>query len=389
MTRPAPHGRWRRAPAVSLALLVLALASMGLGGCRGDDGPKEGQARLEVDGTATVTRANGEVEEIISAATLKLNDAVEITSGTGTVTFAGGTRFTVRAGLGTAGNSTLRVDAIPELVAGEALAVDGAPARIAIKGAVVSVLGTARLDAGSDVVAVYSGRATSTGRGGASEARALRQLLLGSATVQPFAYDGTDPWDLSRLGEAIDFGGRLEAFARGFTADVRQRRPLPSFYPSVLPALGQEEEFTLDLIDANRDPGETLIGASIVVQGRDGTFRERWGEVFGFRDQGALWGLVALDQGVSSEPLLQQIRLAIDERSAPSSTTRDPSTPTTTSQPTSTTTPGATTTTTVSVPPTSPPPTEPPDEPIVPIEPITDLVDQLIGGILDGLGTGP
>ncbi len=53
------------------------------------------------------------------------------------------------------------------------------------------------------------------------------------------------------------------------------------------------------------------MGAAIVLEGTRGTFAERWAGVFGFRDEGAQWGLVALDQGVTRVPLLARVDAAV------------------------------------------------------------------------------
>ena len=56
---------------------------------------------------------------------------------------------------------------------------------------------------------------------------------------------------------------------------------------------------------------DTLVGAAITLEGTRGTFAERWAAVFTFRDEGAEWGLVAMDQGVARVPLLNAIDAAI------------------------------------------------------------------------------
>jgi len=47
------------------------------------------------------------------------------------------------------------------------------------------------------------------------------------------------------------------------------------------------------------------------VAGRRGAFAQRWDGVFGFRDEGAAWGLVALDQLADRNALLAQIEAAL------------------------------------------------------------------------------
>ena len=81
----------------------------------------------------------------------------------------------------------------------------------------------------------------------------------------------------------------------------------------MLPGLDEEPAFDEELLTqiGDRSPGETLIGAAITDLGDSGSFAQRWTSVFGFRDEGAEWGLVALDQDVSGSPLVGAIEQAI------------------------------------------------------------------------------
>jgi hypothetical protein len=138
-------------------------------------------------------------------------------------------------------------------------------------------------------------------------------LGLPPASPRPLQYDSGDAWDRRFLGEAIDLGERLEAMAAGYTGNVdADEVRTPSFYKAVLPGLVDEVEFTVDLIDRDRPPGETLVGAAIADLGRRGSFAERWASIFSFRDQGAEWGIVALDQGVDRGPLLGAVTDAVE-----------------------------------------------------------------------------
>src|SRR5207253_2242469 len=82
------------------------------------------------------------------------------------------------------------------------------------------------------------------------------------------------------------------------------------FYRRLLPDLAKQP-FDASLLDPNRMPGETLVGAAITLGGTRGDFRNRWESVFGFHDEGAPWGLVALAQGVDRTPLLATVDAAI------------------------------------------------------------------------------
>src|SRR5690606_7698895 len=126
------------------------------------------------------------------------------------------------------------------------------------------------------------------------------------------SYDADDPWDRRYLAAAVEVGETLQSLAQGYTNNLNPGEGrTPGFFRLVLPGLDDEPEFSGDLIDGERPPGETLIGAAITDLGRRGSFVQRWSSVFTFRDQGALWGLVALDQDVSGTPLLGTVQEAI------------------------------------------------------------------------------
>src|SRR5436190_1132302 len=52
--------------------------------------------------------------------------------------------------------------------------------------------------------------------------------------------------------------------------------------------------------------------AAIPDLGERGSFSDRWDEVFAFHDDGAKWGIVALDQAVKSEPLIGTVEEAFN-----------------------------------------------------------------------------
>lgn len=380
-------GRVLASAAAGVALVaVIALVAMSFRG----DAPGADEARLDVDGSATVTGVDGSEETVTDSATLSFGDVVSVQSGTATLEFAAGQQYELRAASGESVDSELVVETPPTLLAGDALVAGGFPAAIRYDTTIVSAQGALKVRAGVPEAAAYSGRATISGAGRLDEVVGLRQVVLtASATPEPFAYDGTDPWDRRFLGEAIAFGQRLEALARGYTSDLQPATAQSvSFFESVLPALDAEREFNADLLD-DRPAGETLVGAAIVIQGREGTFRERWDEVFAFRDAGAAWGLVALDQGVSSAPVLEAIELAID--GSPLSDDPPPATTTTRPAPSSPTTAPQTPTT---PPPTTPPPDGPPPDGPPPddddgvLTPVVTPVEEILTDVLEALGLG-
>ena len=364
-------------------LAVVLVVALVAAACNGDDGPAVDQARLEVDGQAIVTAADGTTETVTDDATLVFGDTVVVDEGTATLEFAAGQVYELRAG---DLDSEVLIGSPPTLLAGDALLAEGFPVAMKYDTTTLTAQGAAKLQSGVPSAAAYAGRARISGTGDLEELVGLRQVVLtSSATPEPLVYDANDLWDRRFLGEAIAFGRRLEALARGYTSGFQGAGGRSvSFFESVIPALADEREFTAELL-GDRPPGEILVGASIVVQGRNGTFRERWESVFAFRDAGAAWGLVALDQGVSSAPVLDTIELAIGGEptsgGSPDPTLPpepdpgidpppDPVDPTTTGVATTTTSTTTTTTTT----------------PGGLLEPALDPVDDVLGDVLDALG---
>jgi hypothetical protein len=149
---------------------------------------------------------------------------------------------------------------------------------------------------------------------------ALRQASVPApglvpAAATPLDYRADNPWDRRYLGDAIDLGDELQARSDGFTNQLQPGEGhTAGFYRQLLPALENEPAFTQALLQPDMLPGDTLIGAAITVEGKDGSFLDRWQSVFAFHDQGARWGLVALDQHVTRDPLLSTVDDALGRR---------------------------------------------------------------------------
>lgn len=370
----------QRATAVALPVVLLAgVAALLLRGGADEPGPDQGRVEV-LEGSVEVRGAAGPPVTVTDDATVDFGDTVRVVEGRARLELAGGATYELRHRDAT--GSTVVVGSPPELVAGDALVLDGFPARVRVGTATLSAQGVLRVDAGTPVATAYGGRTGVAGVGDVSELRMLRRLVLVPGAVpEPAGFDGADEWDRRYLGDAIAFGERLEALARGYTSDLPAGGGRTvEFFRAVLPALDTEREFNADLLDPGRAPGETLVGAAIAVQGRRDTFRARWAEVFAFRAAGAEWGLVALDQGVSQAPVLDAIELAI---SAPPP---DPS-PATPSAP-GTTAPGAApptspTTTTTAPPPAPQPPPGPSGGLLDPVaDPLGELLDELLSSLL-------
>jgi hypothetical protein len=401
-------------------IAVTALGLLGLPAACSDDGPKEGEARLEVEGRATVERAGGDRETVDGGANVSPGDRVSMLEGVAVMRLAGGTQLELRQGLDPAANTVVVMGTRPVLEAGDLLVTTSDSFGLEADGTEVEVTeGTARLTRSFGMgVAAYDADVALDSAGVTAEVPALRQMVvpdLGRPPQEPkpIEYNGLDTWDRRYLGAAMDLGGRLDDLARGLTNTLPDGEGrTPGFFKIVLPGLEDEPDFSGDLLDLDRAPGDTLIGAAITELGDDGSFTSRWNEVFSFHDDGAAWGIVALDQSVESEPLMGTVEEALNSfgeaaefvqppTSTPPGTTPsttpggDPSDPGgtdggsdggTTTTPPPTDAPPATP---PSTPPVTPPSVEPPPalEPVV--DPVADLVDDLLGGLLGGSDDPP
>ncbi len=382
-------------------VLVAGIALAPIAACT-DDGPDEGEGQLEVDGTALIERQDGDQETVTDdEIDVGTGDQVTLSDGTGRLTLPDDAVLELRSGAEEGGDSVVVVGPTPVLEAGDLLVtapqgieVSAAETRLTVDG------GSARVRRTADVeVAAYDADVHLDSAGQERAIPALREMQVPALGLPPEAprplrYNAGDSWDRRFLGEAIDLGERLESLASGYTQNLdADDARTPSFYKEVLPGLTDEVEFTIELLDRDRPAGETLVGAAITDLGRRGTFAQRWGSVFAFRDEGAAWGLVALDQGVDRGPLLGSVTDAVE--SSPLAIgptqprTRRPTTGTSAVPATTTTVPSSPTTRPSSPTTTAPPGPREDDEPgglLGPVlGPILDPVGDLLAGLIDGL----
>jgi hypothetical protein len=400
----------RRAWVAALVLAVLVPA-----GCS-DDGPGEGEARLEVDGEAVVERADGTQERVEDDDTdLGPGDRVELVDGVGSLALADGVRFELRSGLdgGDTAPSRVEMAEVPVLEAGDLLVSAPEDTAVEAAGTVIQVSGgSAKVsrDLGAGV-AVYDAQVVLDSAGQEVVVPALRQVQvpsLGRAQPErPFRYEPADPWDRRFLGDAIELGDRITELASAYTSTLQPGEGrTPGFFRLVLPGL--EDEPVLDELmrkDPDRAPGDRLIGAAITDLGDEGDFADRWESVFGFRDEGAHWGLVALDQAVERTPLMGAITEAANASPLAFAEPGDGGTTPTTTGGAGTDAPadpppgssggsggpggGSGSPTTSPPPPPPPPPTTTPPPPETPLDPVLDPVvepvTEIVGGVIDGL----
>lgn len=301
------------------ALVLAAVLAAPLAACSGD-GPGEGEARLEVDGEAVVERADGDRETVDGSTDLAQGDRVTVHRGAAVMRLAGGTVLELREGVDVAADTTVVMGERPELEAGDLLVATPGSTDLEADGTTVTVDdGSARLARAFGMsVSSYDAAVQLDSAGVAAEVPALRRLSvpdLGrpAPAPRPIDYDSGDPWDRRYLGAAMALDQELGQLANEVTGTLPEGEGRSvGFFKLLLPGLEDEADFVPALLAEEREPGERLIGAAITDLGEQGSFAQRWSEVFGFRDDGAEWGIVALDQAVRSTPLLGTVQEAFN-----------------------------------------------------------------------------
>ena len=298
------------------AATALLLACVGVGvlaACsRGSIQP--GDARLAFDrARVQVGTDGGALQSVKGGRSLDAGDRVKVLQGDAELRLARGARLLLREG------SDVLVGRAPILRAGEVVAeVDDTPLTVRSSGSSVEVQdGVTRIRAGLALTAgVYSGSSRVRTADRALRVPAYRQVSVLAFGVLPAApapleYRDTDRWDLRYLGPAIDIGNELQRRSDGFSAQLRPNEGVtPGFFEILLPDLpsGSLESCQAALdgsFGEGRRPGEVLVGASLALQGRSAGFTDRCRRGFAFRDDGATWGLVALDLGARSLPRIR------------------------------------------------------------------------------------
>jgi hypothetical protein len=296
------------------------LGSLALGTVACSAGRPSGEGRLVVQGGVVVVRAvDGVARSVHGAVTLHRGDTVDVGVGaTATVELRAGGSLGLRTG------SVVRFAGGPTLERGDLLVATSRSQTVNTITGPVRVAGASRLRRDLALtVGTYKGKATVVSAGRIAVVPALRQLSVTGLGLlpdrpAPIVLSSADAWDRQYLGLAIDLTARLDGASRGFSAEMAAGPSVnASFLRTSVVALGSQPSFSDQLLSLSlptsgvRPPGELLVGASIAVAG-PGPFEKRWAGIFSFRDEGASWGLVAVDQAADSNDVLNLIAGAIN-----------------------------------------------------------------------------
>jgi hypothetical protein len=126
----------------------------------------------------------------------------------------------------------------------------------------------------------------------------------------PLQYQSDDSWDRLYLASAVSISDQLGAAASGLNAQLAANQGKDAtFYQQLLPALNSQPDFVAAFYTAQRaqpvagataaKPGDYLIASAVALRATHGSLANRLNDELLFHAQGANWGFVALDQGVT------------------------------------------------------------------------------------------
>ncbi|MDQ6615901.1 MAG: hypothetical protein M3083_14490 [Actinomycetota bacterium] len=327
----SPPTRFREATIAGT--IVAALVVIGLAGCSRAVS-QTGLGRLTADGQVQVIGSDGGSHAGHSGEVLNAGDRVHVVSGHATVRLQPSGVLELRAG------SQVVVDQMLRLTAGAVLVQSsgGSLAVAADAATLVVPSGAAQLDVGGVaglVAKVYQATSHLDVAGNAPvNIAAPRQINLTpgvSAPTQPspLRYQDSDSWDRQYLSEAETISSQLGAAAIGFNAQVPANQGKDAaYYQHIVPTLNGRSDFVsaFEIVQRQQPvspapaarPGDYLVASVIALRGSRGTFESRLNDELVFSAEGAPWGFVAYDQGVTDlSGVLDDVVAAIGRATLP------------------------------------------------------------------------
>ncbi len=306
---------------------VVVVAALALLPRVGDAGPGPGEARVVVDGTASVVRDDGVATTVTDdSVALGPGDVLEVVAGSARFTLADEVHLEGRAepSVGGRQGTTVEMQVVPELLAGPLLVEAPTTAvRVAAAGSTTTVGpagdgGAARLLRRLGLGVGSYGGAVEVDSAGRRAAVAPWRRAEVAAVGEPgptdlaLRYSAQDPWDRRFLADALTIDRQLAPLLRGLDGAGAPDLTDPATLRAAVPGLPGPVALAPRL-DEVADSGEALVLAALATTGTGGSLGARWDASAAFRADGAAWGLVAVDQGVAPADLLGTVRTAIDD----------------------------------------------------------------------------
>jgi hypothetical protein len=372
LTLPLSRGPLRRALQAGVGVLIglgVVAAGVAVATTQSAAPIAPGTARV-IPGDAAVTVHRG-TPVAAADALLRAGDTLTVERG------VAGLRTTLGTIYATAGSLVAVTSGAPRITRGDAL-VNGKDMVVGMRAGAATINGIARVRQGLTLeVDVYRGGAvvrTATETLGIPRLR--RAVVSGNGatlvTIAPLVINAADKWDRKFLGTAIELDAALNARSRGLTAQVGGDGG--AVIDKVIAATGFQG------LTALRDEpaGEFVVAAELASAEHLGS--EAVKAALKLREEGASWGLIALEQGLHTLPAtLDGIDNVVVPVSA-GSVAQVPTVDAPTSAPTVRLPSAPVTTPNLTKTPVTPPTT--PD--VVTVQPEQDTT--VVGGLVNGVG---
>jgi hypothetical protein len=296
------------------AILTVLIAGLVVAGVDSVDRNKveAGTARLEPSGLVEVSVAGAPYVRASHGRTLRAQDQVRVIDGRAVLELPK-SKVELRAGSVLTINGDVPVplslddgDLLVESGRGDTVAVDGGTA-------LVRVAGSAKLRRGVSLAAgVYTGTARlERNDQGLTVSQYRQAAVVGTGILppaaEPLSLAPSDEWDRRMLGPVMALDEQLMLITKAFEADAPASVG-PDTYKEWVPRAAALP-LTPELL-TGRAVGENLIGVTLVALDK-GDFTSRFQAIFGFRAEGASWGLVAADRAINPNPVLGDLEAAL------------------------------------------------------------------------------
>jgi hypothetical protein len=300
---------------LSSAIITVLVAGLVVAGIDTVDRDKvePGTARLEPSGVVEISLAGAPFVRASHGRTLRANDKVQVLDGRAVLELPDRSKVELRSGSVLTVNGAVQPEI--SLNDGDLLVESGRGDTVVIDGgtALIEVAGSSKLRRGVSLAAgVYDGTArVSRNDDGLTIPQYRQAAVVGTGILPPAAEPLTlaaaDEWDRRMAGSVMALDEQLRLIAQAFEAEAPPDAG-PDAFKAWMPKAASLP-ITPELL-AGRAVGENLIGLTLVALDK-GDFNSRVASIFGFRSEGASWGLVAADRAINPNPVLQDLEFAL------------------------------------------------------------------------------